>query len=89
MDATRLAGAKALGAGLLCVVVELALEQVGFLAPLLVMLGVVGAVAGATLLIWGDAYKRLEPGQKVLAAVISVMVMAVLIALVQRFGRHR
>lgn len=75
---TRVLGLRALAAGLLCLGVALALHLSGFLAPALVILGVLGTGLGATLAVWGDGYQKLDGQQKLLAAGISVMALALL-----------
>lgn len=79
---TRAVGLRALGAGLLCLGVALALHLSGFLAPALVILGVLGTGLGATLAVWGDGYQQLDRQQKLLAAGVSVMALALLAAVV-------
>lgn len=72
----RRQGANALGVGLLCWAVNIALVlTVGLYGPILVILGALGIFFGAVLLIWGDSYRSMPLAQKIPAALITLAVV--------------
>ncbi len=85
-DATRVMGAKALGAGLLCWAVNVGfMLAVGRFSPMLVLLGSLGVLAGAVLVVWGEGYQKMTTAQKVPAALIAVLLVGLTTALLLRW----
>ena len=77
MKNARAQGAAALGAGVLCWGVNIALTLGAHVfSPALVILGAIGLFGGALQLIWGESFKSMPREQQIPAALIALAVVA-------------